>query len=74
MDNTTREKAFIDEYNLLVKKHGLQLSAVIQPKSYGNMLQIEPGLAVVEIDGWEPETPKLNTASDSAKASNILND
>jgi hypothetical protein len=75
MDKVAREKAFVEDYNALVKKHGLQLSAVIQPKSYGSMLQIEPGLAVIEIDGWEPESASfIAPAQDSTKSSNILND
>lgn len=59
MSNTEREKAFIDEYNALIEKHGLQLSAVIQPKSYGSMLQIEPGLAIIEIEGWVPKPDNI---------------
>ena len=68
-----REKAFLEDYNLLVRKHGLQLSAIIQPKSYGTMLQIEPGLAVVEVEGWDPENVAVESPV-SNTTSNILND
>ena len=58
MDVSEREREFVKEYSALMKKYGVQLSAVIQSKSYGSMLQIEANLAVGEIDGWVPEPEK----------------
>ena len=56
MDITTREKEFVKEYTALVKKYGVQLSAVAQSKNYGSMIQIEPNLIIANVDGWAPET------------------
>lgn len=56
VDMESRQK-FIDEYNALCLKYGLQLMAVMQTRALSKQIsQTETGLDIVAIEGWsKPE-------------------
>ena len=65
-----REQEFVKAYNQLCQKFGVQLTCVIQPRNFGNMLQIEPSLQIAPIDNWldtDLNDPTLAEAPVNAK-------
>ena len=68
MDSQTRARMFLEEYNELVKKHGVSLSPVaslVTESENGQVVvKAKAKIEVSFVQGWEPEISNENIELD----------
>ena len=48
-----RQKLFIDELTVLQQRYGFQVGAQVQTRQLGPVVQCEPVVAILAIEGWQ---------------------
>ncbi len=65
MSEQERQQRFIDEYNALVQRYGVQITAQATPEQLGPVVQIRAQLAVQFVPDWK-EPRNADTDRNSA--------
>lgn len=52
-----RQQSLLQGIDLLCKQYGYNIGAIVVPKQYGPMLQVEAAVTLVPIENWQPPVP-----------------